>query len=235
DVGSGIRFKAAAILEMCADQELLMEERQKAQKLTEKLGLQGVVGAEMPVTKERSGGTSAFKSPFGGRQKDWKGRKKAGKEDESSPSSSPPGYSPGGRPPSSEMEANTLIQQFISVTNASRLSAKDSLERHDWDVQAAVAQYLHENRGEGFGNSRSDKPGWTEQKTRADQLIQIAKVTEREAQDLLERSGWHVEAALEKFYAEQPSSPPARSTNSRPAPTPAPRRDQSPSSGSGSS
>eukprot|EP00931_Biecheleriopsis_adriatica_P102392 TRINITY_DN77368_c0_g1_i1.p1 TRINITY_DN77368_c0_g1~~TRINITY_DN77368_c0_g1_i1.p1 ORF type:complete len:674 (-),score=155.62 TRINITY_DN77368_c0_g1_i1:97-2079(-) len=233
DVGSAIRFKVSTILEMLSDEELLQEEKDKAAKISQKMTSMGAPGAE--AAGKASLGPSAFKSPFDkARRKKWR-RGQA----EESPQSSPSGFSPGGgRPPASEAEANAMVQQFISVTNASRLSAKECLERNQWDMHRAVMQYLGGQAGGrdsfgGFGSSFGEKPGWTERKTRADQVVKITQVTEQVAEDLLERAGWNVEAALELYFTEMPSShaigrqPSVPSTAARPA-------ARSPSTSSGS-
>eukprot|EP00435_Cladocopium_sp_Y103_P008435 s1164_g2.t1 len=64
DVGSGIRSKASSILEMLSDEELLNEEKEKAENLKKKMSVAGVGGSAGNVALESGGSGSAFKSPF---------------------------------------------------------------------------------------------------------------------------------------------------------------------------
>ncbi|CAK9096371.1 Epsin-2 (EPS-15-interacting protein 2) [Durusdinium trenchii] len=166
DVGSGIRSKSSAILEMLADEELLTEEKEKAEKLKQKMTSAGVGGGSEPISKE--GGGSAFKSPFDRDRRRFRRKK----QPEESPQSSP--ASPGG----ADGDTSQMISQFMSVTNASRIVAKESLERHNWDLHNAVMQYLASETSPGPPSlSRpNEKPGWTERKSRVDQVVSITKV-----------------------------------------------------------
>lgn len=220
DVGAGIRSKAAAILEMLTDEEYLQEEKEKAQKLSQKMTS---VGAPGSIDNKQAGGSSAFKSPFDRARRPWRR-----KQPEESPHSSP--SSPvAGRLPQSEADVAAMVQLFMNMTNESRLTAQDWLERHSWNVEEAVFKYMNQRGGPRPGD---DRPGMMERKSRAEQFMTIAKVTEKEAEEYLERCAWNVEEALDKFLAEgAKSAPPASKPSSKPAAKP---RAPSTSSSSGS-
>lgn len=229
DVGSGIRSKASSIIEMVTDEELLTEEKEKAENLKKKMSVSGVGGSAANVAPAEPGGSSAFKSPFDRDRRSWRRKKQPEESPQSSPAS--PGFGAAGRSLHPDGDTSQMVSQFMSVTNASRLVAKEHLERHNWDLHNAVMQYLASESSNQLPPS-SAKPGWTERKSRVDSIVSIAKVSERVAEEYLEKANWNVETALDKVLEDNPSSAPApKSAPSKPSPTKAAVQESS-SSGS---
>merc|ERR1719478_1212905 len=64
-----------------------------------------------------------------------------------------------------EGEKNAMVEKFCMVTNATKMAAREYLERSHYDVHQAINLYLAESTGEvGGGNQSRQKPGWFESK-----------------------------------------------------------------------
>merc|ERR1719247_355016 len=224
DLAGGIREKAAVIAELVNDARELQREREKAHALSQKMT---GMGTTVSTRKNRGNDTvgpspSAFHSPF---EKEKRNKRRTDDGGFSSSRAAQP----------TEGEKNQMIEKFCMVTSASRMAAREYLERSHYDVHQAINMYLGESTGEG-SQGRGKQPGWFESKKRIESVMNVTKVTEERASELLEQSGWDVGAAINKHLSSgggdhggstgnYQSQPPSRQN----------QRDASPSSSSSGS
>eukprot|EP00425_Heterocapsa_triquetra_P046918 CAMPEP_0195069712 /NCGR_PEP_ID=MMETSP0448-20130528/13951_1 /TAXON_ID=66468 /ORGANISM="Heterocapsa triquestra, Strain CCMP 448" /LENGTH=267 /DNA_ID=CAMNT_0040101347 /DNA_START=1 /DNA_END=800 /DNA_ORIENTATION=+ len=147
DVGSGIRFKAQSIVEMCNDSQMLQQERDKAQNLSTKMSGIGAVEPERDPRRAQAV-AGVFKAPFDR----VRGQRRAKNWEEGGGTPSSHDFSPNGRQPPGPAEKGTMVQQFCQVTGCAEMIARDTLERTHWDMNEAFNRYFNDKgRGDGSG------------------------------------------------------------------------------------
>lgn len=141
-------------------------------------------------------------------------RSTKGSFSESSPRSG--GGSPANR-------ADTAVDDFCAATGATREKAQEWIDKAKGNAAVAISD---------FKKDKEKKPGWLEQKRRADQVQSILEVDEKRATDLLKECDWDVDAAISKGEKSKSSSkaqksPPSESSGSESSSEDEPKRKHS--------
>lgn len=184
DVGAGIRAKANAIVDLCSNPGTLRAVRYESQQLAAKMAIGGG-GSSAPAT-------AVFKSPFETRSKNVV-----------YPSHHEELLKP------RETVVEDMINEFCGLTRAGRLQARDYLERENYNLNGAIGQYY----AECGGSSPSRKPPFLELKRRAEVVSSAARVSEKSATELLERSHWDAKDAID-LHSRTLRGPPRDSSSS---------------------